>query len=116
MSGIPHITAPDLRPLYDDWEWQDQAVCASMPEDLFFPPDLTTEPAQQSREAMHARRVRETRAKLICARCPVIDPCRAHALSLPEEDGVWGGLTAEERGDILRTSPTITPELLRALA
>jgi WhiB family transcriptional regulator, redox-sensing transcriptional regulator len=102
MTGVPHIAAPALRPLLHDWEWQDHAACATFPEDLFFPPDLATEPHQQSREAMHSRRVRETRAKLVCARCPVIEPCREHALELPEEEGVWGGLTAEERGELRR--------------
>jgi WhiB family redox-sensing transcriptional regulator len=108
MTGVPHIAAPDLRPLYDDWEWQDQAACAGGAEELFFPPDLTTEPHQQSREAMHARRLRETRAKLVCARCPVLEPCRAHALALPEEEGVWGGMTAEERSSHRRGWPSLT--------
>ena len=113
MTGVPHIAAPALRPLYDDWEWQDDASCATLREDLFFPPDLTTEPRHQSREAMHARRVRETRAKLVCARCPVIEPCRAHALELPEEEGVWGGLTAEERAEMRRAQPSVIPSQRR---
>lgn len=109
MTGVPHIAAPALRPLYDDWEWQDRAACASLPEDLFFPPDLTSEPRQQSREALNARRLRETRAKLVCASCPVLDECRTHALDLPEEEGVWGGLTAEERFELRRLEPVVVP-------
>ena len=90
MTGVPHIAAPDLRPLYDDWEWQ-------------------------SREAMHARRLRETRAKLVCARCPVLEPCRTHALSLPEEEGVWGGMTAEERSTLRRSWPSLASPPLVAV-
>ena len=109
MTGVPHIAAPALRPLYDDWEWQDRAACASLPEDLFFPPDLTSEPRQQSREALNSRRMRETSAKRVCVRCPVLDECRTHALELPEEEGVWGGLTAEERFELRRAQPVDIP-------
>jgi WhiB family redox-sensing transcriptional regulator len=52
----------------------------------------------------HARGEREPRrtrrdeaAKAICARCPVIDACVRHALTVDERDGVWGGMTEEER-------------------
>jgi WhiB family redox-sensing transcriptional regulator len=37
------------------------------------------------------------KAKSICARCPYRDECAAWALRVREPDGVWGGLTAEER-------------------
>ena len=43
-------------------------------------------------------------AKAICARCPVIDECLAYALSLPFEplDGIWGGLSKNERRQLKR--------------
>lgn len=37
-------------------------------------------------------------AKRICARCPIVDRCREVALANGEQEGVWGGLTPEERG------------------
>ena len=96
MIGVPQLSAAALRPLYDDWAWQDEAACTRAGTELFFPPDLSGEGRPAEREAPHARRLRETRAKLVCATCPVQDPCREHALSLPEEEGVWGGLSPEE--------------------
>ncbi len=43
-------------------------------------------------------------AKAICAGCPVVRECLADAMSRRESDGVWGGLTAEERGDLHRAA------------
>jgi hypothetical protein len=37
-------------------------------------------------------------AKVVCSRCPVIDACEAWARSMPEREGIWGGLTPAERG------------------
>lgn len=36
-------------------------------------------------------------AKRYCQTCPVVDVCLAHAMANPQELGVWGGLTANER-------------------
>ncbi len=40
---------------------------------------------------------RDLAAKAVCARCPVIAECAAHALQVREPYGVWGGLTEDER-------------------
>lgn len=37
-----------------------------------------------------------------CAKCPVIEACRRHALQVAEPYGTWGGLSAEERAEQLR--------------
>ena len=37
------------------------------------------------------------KAKGICAACPVRSDCLAHAVVNGERDGIWGGLTEEER-------------------
>lgn len=73
--------------------WERFAACA--PEDitLFFGPH---EP-----EDRRDRAVREERAKRICARCPVVEPCRRAALSRGERFGVWGGLGERERRRLL---------------
>lgn len=52
-----------------------------------------------------AREEREQQAKAVCARCPVIDACGAHALSVKEAYGVWGGLTEHERQAMLNRRP-----------
>lgn len=64
--------------------WIDDAVCASTDPEVFFPtPHGNPAPA-----------------KAICAGCPVRQECADYALARPSLDGVWGGLTARERGQI----------------
>lgn len=45
---------------------------------------------------------RQGRAKSLCQSCPVREPCLAYALAHDFEWGVWGGLTAHERGELRR--------------
>jgi WhiB family redox-sensing transcriptional regulator len=70
------------------WEWQLHAVCRGMDSSVFFSPDTERGPRRRRREAA---------AKAICAGCPVIANCRAHALQVHEPYGIWGGLTENER-------------------
>jgi WhiB family redox-sensing transcriptional regulator len=63
--------------------WRTEAACRGAAMSLFFP-DPGADVA-----------VRE--AKAICARCPVMAECRAHALRSPGERGIWGGLTEQDR-------------------
>ncbi|HLS44250.1 MAG TPA: WhiB family transcriptional regulator [Ornithinicoccus sp.] len=81
-----------IQPVGDDWEWQHEGLCRTRGPELFFHPDG---------ERGSVKRAREARAKALCQECPVITHCRAHALGVPEPYGVWGGLTEEERQDIL---------------
>ena len=39
----------------------------------------------------------EERAKAVCGVCPVSDECLSDALGRGESDGIWGGLTPDER-------------------
>ena len=67
--------------------WVDQALCTEVDiGDLFF-----VEKGGSTRPA-----------KLICSRCPVRDECGAYALEHEIEFGVWGGLSARERREIVR--------------
>jgi WhiB family redox-sensing transcriptional regulator len=43
------------------------------------------------------REKRTARAKAICMQCPVLQPCRAHALTAGEPYGVGDGLSENER-------------------
>jgi len=52
---------------------------------------------------------RERKAKQICARCPVLEQCRQHALTVHERYGVWGGLTETERSCLLSDRPLAAP-------
>ena len=68
------------------------AACSPDTADLFHP-DMRLRhegpPYRKYRRALEA-------AKTICRACPVIEACREHARN--EMFGVWGGLSAEERG------------------
>lgn len=41
-------------------------------------------------------------AKQLCNQCPVREACLAYALKANETHGVWGGLSPNERRDMLR--------------
>ncbi|MGN9836628.1 WhiB family transcriptional regulator [Nonomuraea sp. H19] len=66
-----------------DIGWLRKGACRSSDPDLFFPP--APSPLQ------------EARAKAVCAGCQVMKECRAYALRAGEAEGIWGGLTPEER-------------------
>lgn len=70
-----------------DGPWKFEAACVGSPVDFF---------------ATSARSV--ARAKSICASCPVRIPCLVDALESNERYGVWGGLTVEERDELIQTS------------
>lgn len=70
-----------------------RGACRGLASAVFFHPD---------NERGAARAARESRAKVICMRCPVLEQCRRHALSVREPYGIWGGLTEHERHVLLR--------------
>jgi WhiB family redox-sensing transcriptional regulator len=70
------------------WEWQLDAACAGLDTALFY---------QADNERGSSVRLREKKAKAICARCPVISNCLKDALANNEPFGVWGGMSADER-------------------
>lgn len=76
------------KPLSSLWDWQHDGLCRGMSPEIFFHPEG---------ERGSARRLRDLAAKEICARCPVLEACREHALAMREPYGVWGGMTEDER-------------------
>jgi WhiB family redox-sensing transcriptional regulator len=70
-----------------DTSWRDDAACRPYP-DLFYGPDD---------EADAAREARETRARAICAGCPVQSDCLLDALTHGTPAGIWAGLSEIER-------------------
>ncbi|MGW4336743.1 WhiB family transcriptional regulator [Rhodococcus koreensis] len=77
-----------LSPLTDAWNWQLHARCRNMDSDLFFPHD----------DERRGERIRRERvAKEICIQCPVRSQCTAHAVSIGEPFGIWGGTSEAER-------------------
>ena len=84
-------------PLMESYDWQDDGLCRQVNPNAFFSPDA---------ERGMRRQRREEAAKAMCARCPVAERCRAHALAVREPYGVWGGLTESERHELLHPSPS----------
>lgn len=76
-----------------DRSWQGQALCRGNHSHLFFPPSTA--------ERKDDRQRRELKAKAICSVCPVQEECRAYALDIREPYGIWGGLTENERRQLL---------------
>lgn len=65
--------------------WQADALCKEYPEVNFFPE--RGQPAAP--------------AKAVCGRCAVAEECRAFSLATPEPAGVWGGLSRQERAELV---------------
>ena len=74
---------------YDGSDWQANASCAGEMASCFYPP------LRAERKA--ARLSRESRAKAVCAECPVRSDCLDHATNNDERYGIWGGMTDRER-------------------
>jgi WhiB family redox-sensing transcriptional regulator len=70
------------------WGWMESAACRGEDLVLFFGPEGERQPE---------RDIRESRAKAVCAGCPVRADCLSFAMSRPEKSGLWGGLGEEER-------------------
>ncbi|QII07271.1 WhiB family transcriptional regulator [Rhodococcoides fascians A25f] len=94
----PRLPAPQN----SEWEWQLEARCRSESISIFYPPHGVRGAA--------LRRM-ENAAKRHCSTCPVVDRCRSFALENFEPYGIWGGLTATERFELLNcSSPAGKPE------
>lgn len=84
MSTVHRLPGP----VTDRWEWQGRGACRGRDSAQFFHPD-------GERGSSRARR--EEAAKQVCGGCPVRPECAAHALTVREPYGVWGGFTEAER-------------------
>jgi WhiB family transcriptional regulator, redox-sensing transcriptional regulator len=87
MSSLLDLTDAPPR------EWQQHGLCRAHDGRVFFPP-THFEPKPE-------REAREAKAKAICAKCPVRQPCLEWALNTQEPYGVWGGYSELERKQIL---------------
>jgi WhiB family transcriptional regulator, redox-sensing transcriptional regulator len=92
VTDVRRLPGPNA----DLWEWQLRGACRGEDGSMFFHPEGERGPA---------RAARETAAKAVCVRCPVIEQCLRHALATREPYGVWGGTTESEREEILTSAP-----------
>lgn len=90
MADISRLPAP----VQDNWSWQSRGACRDIGTAVFFHPDY---------ERGQNRETRTAAAKTFCARCPVLDQCREHALTAQEPHGTWGGLDELERKHLITT-------------
>jgi WhiB family redox-sensing transcriptional regulator len=89
MAAISRLPMP----IQETYEWQYDGACRGVDPETFFSPDAERGPR---------RRAREAAAKALCHVCPVVQECLNHALTVREPYGVWGGLTINERDQLLR--------------
>jgi WhiB family redox-sensing transcriptional regulator len=76
--------------------WQTRAACVDEDPALFFPIGNTGADLDQIEEA-----------KAVCHRCEVVETCLTWAIESHQDAGVWGGLSADERLDLIRRAPRI---------
>jgi len=84
MADVSRLPGPNA----DVWDWQLDGACRGEDPSIFFHPEGERGPA---------RAAREQAAKAVCATCPVINECAAHALAAREPYGIWGGMSEEDR-------------------
>ena len=80
--------------------WWSRAACATADPDLFFP---ITHAGPALRQV--------AKAKAVCARCQIQPECLRYALDAGSIQGVWGGMTEEERRRLVRRErrPRVRP-------
>ena len=91
MADVRRLPGPNA----DIWDWQMKGLCRGVDSSFFFHPDGERGPARAQREA---------RAKAMCARCPVLEQCRTHAMAVQEPYGIWGGMSESERDSAVRSA------------
>lgn len=79
-----------------DHDWREAGLCAQTDPELWFP--------SKGGSSAHA--------KLTCLRCPVRDECLTWALANPDQEGIVGGYSEQERKR-LRKGERFAPVLPR---
>lgn len=72
-------------------DWRHRAACRDEDPELFFPVGNSGPALLQIAEA-----------KAVCFRCPVASHCLSWALNTRQDDGVWGGMSEDERRTLVR--------------
>jgi WhiB family redox-sensing transcriptional regulator len=92
-------------PAEDDRPWTERAECRGYDPDLFFP----VAQFKAGRPLSPIVRAQVRQAKEMCAICPVRAECLQYALDENEPDGIWGGLTPDERRPLRRGDRSHVP-------
>lgn len=99
-TSIPPAGDPPVASHTIPEDWRHRAACRDEYPELFFP---ASSPASQRYT------VEVAEAKAVCRRCPVASECLSHALATRSDEGVFGGLDAEERRALRRAEPRVEP-------
>ena len=90
MSQSPQAWPATLE---EFWSWHMQAACRQVDTSLFYSPEGERGPRKERREAA---------AKQVCGACKVVELCGAYALATREPYGTWGGLSENDRRELVR--------------
>ena len=71
--------------------WRARAACLDEDPELFFPIGNAGPALRQTEEA-----------KAVCRRCEVVETCLGCAMDSGQDEGVWGGLSDDERRALKR--------------
>jgi len=86
-SGTPNVArAPFAVSRTSAEDWRHDAECVHEDPELFFPIGNTGPALLQIEDA-----------RAVCRRCPAIEACLAWALESGMGEGVWGGMSEDER-------------------
>ena|SRR5687768_1985762 len=99
-TSLTHTAWHDTPPVFShiEQDWRDDAACRGNPAmvNLMFTHQCTYE-CTSNNGRVCKRDASVSRAKRVCAECPVLDRCRWWAVVTNLTDGVAGGLTYAER-------------------
>jgi WhiB family redox-sensing transcriptional regulator len=79
--------------LEEFWSWHMEAACRRVDTGLFYSPEGERGPRKERREAA---------AKQVCGSCKVVELCAAYAIATREPYGTWGGLSENDRRELVR--------------
>lgn len=85
-AGTAESPRPQREVGFDRASWRDSAACRHSDTEIFFPVSSVGAGAAET-----------SRAKAICARCPVRQACLTYALATNQVYGIWGGYDEDER-------------------
>ena len=86
--GDSRSNIDELLDLFQGPAWRADALCREYPDVPWFGQSLRS----------------TKRAKAVCEKCLVRTECLSYAMSDPTLDGVWGGLTARERRQLIKNA------------
>lgn len=83
--SLPYTSLAEYDWGYLDAPWRKEGLCLDADPDLFFPD----------------QGVPNKEGRAICEACPVQTECLSFAIENGERHGIWGGLTQDERADMV---------------